>query len=234
MNIPPDYFFRSHVMDQFRALADFIRHSEAQLQESYHTVRSQVVTELGTGPQKGEDPEEGIARCNQEIGDVDIRYRHAFTRIMRYSFVTMCFTLFESNLSRIARRIVQQRQLDLNMEDLKAKHLTKRFKKFWTKVVALEWWPEQDSRWTMLQDVEEIRNCITHRYGVVRENEKRIHELVARKVGVRLIDLNDELVDPDDEGSITMDAEFCLHVVKELSALVGEIFDRAGCSGQDV
>ena len=97
----------------------------------------------------------------------------------------------------------------------------------------LEWWPEQDSRWTLLQDVEELRNCIAHRYGALRENEKRVHQLIGRNAGIRLIDPNDALVDPDDEGSITIDAHFCPDVVKELSRLISEIFDRAGCFGQD-
>ncbi len=239
MHIPLN-FFRSHVMGQFRALADFIQHSEAQLQESYHTTRSQVVTELGTGPQAGEEPEEWIARYDGEIGDVDIRYRIAFSRIMRFSFVVMCFTMLESSLVRVAMEVVSRKQLTSRWEDRKEKGILKKFEAFWRCLPAPPL--RTNSAWQLADEVRALRNCIAHRNGwfcedddneQARRDDEKVRQVIDRDLGVGVVSADGALVDPDDVGSIGIEERFCPYVVKELTHLITEIFDRAGCFGQD-
>ena len=226
-------FFRDHVMTQFRALTDFLSHSEAQLQESHHTARAEIGSGLTIPPgASGEDVQELLSQHEYEIEGCDHRYKIAFARMLRFSVVIMCFTLVESNLSRIAREIVKRNQLSLDMEDLQAKNLVKRFEKFWTKVAGLTWW-QDTSKWELLKDVEELRNCIAHRNGVVRDNDARVRRMIKDTVGVGLVSPNDALVDPDDAGTVVIEARYCRRIVEELAGLMNEVFERAGCFGPE-
>jgi hypothetical protein len=220
-------------MGQFQALREFHVHSEAQLQEAHHTLRSGLVSQLKIPKGATEDEvQELLSEHANDIDDCDWRYKFAFARLLRFSTVVMCFTLVESNLSRVANEMSRRRNLTLCLSDLQAKDLVKRFKKFWTRVANLSWW-DDDVRWNLLQDVEQLRHCIVHRNGIIRENEKRLPELVRRGTGVRLLGANEHLVDPDDVGTLVVEHSFCRLIIDELTVLFREVFDQAGCFGPE-
>lgn len=223
-------WFRNEVMSEFSILTEFITHSEGQLQESHHTIRSVIATQFKIPPGLRVDDEQFLlAEHFHDIDDCDQRYSLDFACMLRFSLVLMCFTLVESSLSRIAHQIARRKLLDLNLEDLQAKDLVARFRKFWTKVAKLSWW-EDEVKWNLLKDVEQLRNCIAHRNGVLRENEKRVHQLIRRDVGVRMLRPND-LLNPDRAGPVFVEERFCREAVASFASLIREVFDRAGCFG---
>jgi hypothetical protein len=223
-------FFRARVMSQFHALQDYLKHSEAQIQEGHHAMRAQILSEQR--PDDTDDAvEQWISLQQAELDNCDRRFTQLFQQSLRFSVVISTFTLIESNLSRMAGEMCQRLHLNLGMEDLQAKDLVKRFEKFWTRVAILPWW--NDPRWEKLKEIEELRNCIAHRRGLIRENEQRIRNLVSRHRGVSIIGINDPLVDPDDAGAVRIEESYCLAAVQEMAGLFKEIFERAGCFGPD-
>ena len=134
-------------MAQFKALADYIGYVEGQIQESHHSTRSQVLTENRTPPDTSDESvQEWLCERQQEIDECDRRYVVNFQRILRFTILMSVYTLVESNLSLLAQEIMNRKALTLDMEDLQAKNLVKRFKKFWTKVAGLSWWSDPRSR----------------------------------------------------------------------------------------
>ena len=227
-------FFRARVRAQFEALADYIEYVEGQIQESHHSTRSQILTENPTPPDVSEEQvQEWLCERQQEIDECDRRYAVDFRRTLRFMAIITVYTLVESNLSLLAKEIVKRKGLSLDMEDLLARNLVKRFQKFWTKVAHLPWWPDPDPRWDALKDIEELRNCIAHCNGVVGEKDDRIKTLLQRDCGVRLVGRNDPLTDPDEAGTLEIEEGFCRLAVQEMKALFDEAFNRAGCFGPD-
>ena len=225
--------FRDHVMTQFRALTDFLSHSEAQLQESHHTARAEIGSGLTIPPgASGEDVRELLSQHEYEIQGCDHRYKIAFARMLRFSFVIMCFTLVESNLTRMARRIVKEKQLSRDMEGVRAKNFVERFEKIWTKVAGLTWW-QDTSKWDVLKDVGELRHCIVYANGVVRDKDTRVRRMIKDAAGVGIVSPNDALVDPDDVGTVVIEERYCRRIVEELAGLMNEVFERAECFGPE-
>jgi len=217
-------------MAQFEALADYIGYVEGQIQKSHHSTRSQILAENKTPPDASDESvQEWLAGRQEEINECDRRYAVDFRRILRFTTLMSVYTLVESNLSFLAQEIRKRKCLAIDMMDLQAKNLVKRFEKFWTKVAGLLWW--SDPRWDALQDIEQLRNCIAHRNGVVRENDGRIKQLLPCNRGVCLVGMNDVLADPDEAGMLEIEERFCREAVEQMSSLFDEIFNRAGCFG---
>lgn len=220
-------------MAQFIALEDYRAHMEAQIQESHHSSRSQILTENQTQPDASSDEsvQEWLCLRQQAVDECDRRFAIDFRRILRFTVLMSVYTLVESNLSLIATEMTKRKTLALDMMDLQAKNLVKRFQKFWTKVAGLPWW--RDSGWDLLKDIEELRNCIAHRNGVVGDRDGRIKQLLPRDRGVRVVDVNDRQADPDEAGTLRIEDRFCREGLEQMKILFGEVFERAGCFGPD-
>ncbi len=225
--------FRTRVMARFKALEDYIGFVEVHIQESHDAAVSQVLTENRTPPDSSDESErEWFCVRQHEIDECNQRYAIDFPRILRFTVLMSIFTLVESNLSLLAQEIMKRKDFALDMEDQQVKNPVKRFKKFWTKVARLpSWW--SDPRWGELLDIEELRNCIAHRNGVVEKRDGRITQLLPRGCGVRLVALNDPLADPDEVGTLEIEERYYREAVKQMTALFDEIFNRAGCFGSD-
>ena len=228
-------FFRVRIMAQFRALADYIGYVEGHIQESHHSARTQILTENQTPPDASEESlQEWLCLREQEIDECDRRYAVDFRRILRFTLLMSVYTLVESSLSLLAQEITSRNGLARNRKDLKAKNPVKRFEKFWTKVARLPWWA--DPRWDELKDLRDLRDCIAHQNGVVQDNDRRdnrIRALLRRDCGVRLIEVNDRLADPDEAGTLEIDERFSRQAMEHMTALFDEIFNRAGCFGSE-
>lgn len=226
-------FFRARIMAQFNALEDYRAHMEAKIRDSHYSTRSQILTEnhSPSDVQSEESIQEWLCLRQQEVDECDRRFKVHFCRILRYSVLMSLYTLIESNLTLIAAEMKTRNHLPLNMMDLQAKNLVERFEKFWTKVGALNWW--EDCRWNQLKDIEKLRNCIAHRNGIIRENDGRIKQLLQHGDGIHLVDVSDHLADPDDAGTLEIDEGFCKDGIESMSALLNEVFERAGCFGPD-
>ena len=219
-------------MAQFEALADYIRYVEAQIQNTHHSTKNQIHSDNPAPPDTSDESvQEWLCLRQQDIDECDRRYTVDFRRILRFTALMNVFTLVESNLSLLAQEIAKRNNLALDMEDLQAKGLVKRFSKFWSKVAKLQWW--EDPGWNALQDIEQLRNCIAHRNGVVQENERRIQGLLSSNRGVRKVGLNEHLADPDEAGTLEIEERFCREAVEQMTALFRDIFNRAGCFGPD-
>ncbi len=170
-------WFRAEIMSQFQALEDYLRHSEAQIQDSHHTMRAQILSERQPTDASYDDVQEWLSLQHTQLENCNRKFTGVFQQTLRFSVVTSIFSLIESNLSRVAMEICRRLHLNLDLEDLQAKDLVRRFKKFWSKVANLNWW--DDPRWDALKDIEALRNCIAHRRGVVKKHEKRIENIAA-------------------------------------------------------
>jgi hypothetical protein len=220
-------------MAQFNALEDYRAHMEAQIQESPHSTRTQILinSQLPSDAQSEESVQEWLCLRQQEVDECDRRFKVQFCRLLRFSILMSLYTLVESNLSAITGEMKTRKKLPLDMMDLQAKNLVKRFEKFWTKVAGLNWW--DDCRWDQLKDIAEVRNCIAHRNGVIRESDGRIRQLLKRECAIQLVDVNDHLADPDDAGTLEVEEGFCKDGIENMKALFCEVFERAGCFGPD-
>lgn len=227
----PD-FFRARVMSQFGALADYVGWTEAQIQEGHHSTRAQILRENESPPDASEDSvQQCLAERDAEIWACDRQYTIDFRRILRFTTLMSVYTLVESNLFLLTQEIASRNRLMLDMGDMRANDLVERFKKFWTKVAHLPWWP--DPNWEALKSIEELRNCIAHRNGVVRDNDGKIRQLLQRDLGVRLVGVDDRLADPAEAGTLDIEERFCREAVGQMVGLFEGIFNRAGCFGTD-
>jgi len=220
-------------MAQFDALEDYRTHMEAQIQDSHHSTRSQILIENKppSDVESEESVQEWLCLRQQEVDECDRRFKVHFCRILRFSILMSLYTLVESNLSAIAVEMKARNKLTLDMMDLQAKNLVKRFEKFWTKVAGLSWWG--DCRWDQLKNIAELRNCIAHRSGAIRESDGRIKQLLKRGCNIHSVDVNDHLADPDDAGTLEINDVFCQDGIRDMKALLNHIFERAGCFGPD-
>jgi hypothetical protein len=224
-------FFRSWVLAQFNALEDYRSHMEAQIQENRHSIRSQILTQYQTPPDTSEEVEEWLSMRQAEVDECDRRFTVVFRRILRFTVLMSVYTLVESNLCLISKEMTKRKNLKLDMMDLKAKNLVKQFEKFWTKVAGLHWWT--DDRWDLLKDIQKLRNYISHRNGVIIQSDNRIKQILQRNCGVRLVDVNDRLTDPDEKGTLEIEERFCREGLEKMKSLFDDIFQRAGCFGPD-
>lgn len=225
-------FFRIRIMAQFHALAEYTTYVDGQIQDSHHSTRCQILAD-NRGPSEKSDKsvQLWLAERQLEIDECDRRFAVDFRRLLRFTVIVATYTLVESSLLLISQEIAKRMDLSLAVSDLRAKDLVSRFRKFWTKVAGLRWF--KDIRWERLRDIQELRNCIAHRNGVIRENDGRIKTLLTHDLGVRLVDANDWLVDPNEAGTLEFEERFCRLVLEEMTGLFVAVFDNARCFGPD-
>ena len=228
----PD-FFRVEVASQFYALKDYIHFVESHIQDTHHSTRAELLSSHESPPPGADENEiqEWLSLSQEQIDECDRRFAVHFRRTLRFSVVVSLFTLVESNMLRVGDEMKRREQLALGVTDLQAKDLVHRFKKFWTKVADRPWW--EDERWQSLKDLQEIRNCVAHHNGVVRDNDGRIKQILGQNRGIRLVDVTDRLMDPDEAATLVIEERFCGEMIAEMKALFDEIFERATCFGPD-
>jgi len=108
---------------------------------------------------------EGESRCSQ------------LANLACYSIIPMCYMLFETNLTEFAKIAEEHFSINIKYNELFGAK-TEKIKKYLDKFANLQ--IAKYKSWSILKDLEIIRNCIIHNEGIVNKSfklEKKIRLL---------------------------------------------------------
>lgn len=88
------------------------------------------------------------------------------SNISCYSIIPICYMLFETNLAEFAKIAKEHFSLDIKYSDLSGAKIEK-IKTYLDKFAGLK--VANYQQWSILKDLETIRNCIIHNDGIVNE-----------------------------------------------------------------
>ena len=116
--------------------------------------------------------------------------------MLRYSFVPLLHTVFETQLFRICDTLRDEKNLPVSASELKGSAI-EQVKTYLTKFGG--WDFVKDPVWGKIKDYQKIRDCITHGHGKVAGSQ---HEPRLRKIELQGFSIVDDM--------IQLDATFCI------------------------
>lgn len=117
----------------------------------------------------GNDEEEKSLHWNN-VSHLERLFEEDLFPSMRYSFVVLLHTVFETRLRAFCEKTQRTRNLQISLTDLRGSAVDQA-KKYLAKLVGIQVgdFPE----WSHLQHFQKIRDCIVHQYGYLSPDDDR-------------------------------------------------------------
>lgn len=153
----------------------------------------------------------------------EFHYTHEvmFPRSQRYSFIVLLFLNLERMLTRFCDHVKKEGKHEIRVTDFKG-DIVARSRTYLHKYAKV---PEADKRfWDAIEDLSKVRNCIVHTYGQVEHSsdKKRLQDIANMNHGLSIGDYD------LDQGHIVLEPGYCEKAILDVSALMTELFDKAG------
>jgi len=195
------------------ALRKYLEVMEAQMEEVH---RCERVTLDAERPHSGDEEEDWQLFLNQKQALEDL-FEQDLAPAMRYSFVVLMHTVFETRLRAFCADIQRDRGIRVSLADIRGSPIDQA-RTYLAKLAALGIadFPE----WQHLRTVQKVRDCIVHAYGYVAESrtEKEIRQLVSQNIGLTI----------DDNGRLALTKTFCDEYLSCLARLFHSLFRAVG------
>lgn len=138
---------------------------------------------------------------------------------MRYSFVVLSHTVFETRLRAFCSDMQRDPQIRITVTDLGGSPID-RARTYLSKLAALK--VADIPEWQQLRSFQRVRDCVVHAYGYVPElsggKEKDIRELVRQNIGVTV----------DEQGRLALTKAYCGAHLSCLQSFFQSLFQAAG------
>jgi len=153
----------------------------------------------------------------------EYHYTHEvmFPRSHRFSFIVLLFLNLEDILTRFCEYIKKRDKHEIRVTDLRG-DIVGRSRLYLHKFAKL---PEISQQlWGSIEDISKVRNCIVHTLGQVdlSNDRKRLQDLAGLGLGLSIGDAD------LDRGRLVLEPVFCERAVSDVSALMKELFEKAG------
>lgn len=196
------------------ALRKYLEVMEAQMDEVHRCERVAMEKER---PQNA-DEEDHQLFMNQQQALEDL-FEQDLAPAMRYSFVVLMHTVFETRLRAFCSDMQSERRISISLRDLRGSSI-EQARTYLTKLVKLQVADFPD--WQHLRTLQKVRDCIVHAFGYVaelsKEKEEGIRELASQSIGLTI----------DDYGRLALTKRFCDEHLSCLATFFHSIFRVAG------
>jgi len=206
---------------QFDAVLGMLKDYQIELESQLTRMQKDEADRIHTILKSIEDEDERYVN-ETIIGDeYHFTYEVMFPRSQRYSFVVLLFLNLENLLTRFSDGIKRRDGHQIRANDLKG-DIIARSRMYLHKIANVPALP-QDA-WENIEDLSKVRNCIVHTLGEVSlsSDQKRILDIATQGIGLSIGDSD------INEGFIVLEPIYCEKVVKDVSLLINELFDKAG------
>jgi hypothetical protein len=194
------------------ALRKYLEITEAQIVEVH---RCELVALEARRPPNGD--EEDMRLFSDEKNGLEELFEQDLTPAMRYSFVVLMHTVFETHLRAFCQEMRQERAIPIALGDVNGSPIEKA-QTYLTKLAAIQvgGFPQ----WQHLRTLQTVRDCIVHAYGYISESKDEgveIRKLAKQKIGIA-----------DNYGRLALTKEFCEQCLVYLDEFFHSLFQAAG------
>jgi hypothetical protein len=210
-------FFRIEYESTIEMLSDYQNTMEIQLAEIQKNEKKRIKERL---EEIGEDEDQYYSE-SMLVEEYNYHYEVMFPRSLRYSFIVLLFLNLESMLNKFCDSVKKTKNISIRSKDLKGDSV-ERSRTYLHKVSAI---PEIESViWDNIEDLSKVRNCIVHTLGDVNlsNDQRRLRDIAIHGVGLTIGNNFPE------DGYIILSDEYCKKGLSDISALIKEVFDKAG------
>ncbi|HEV2417772.1 MAG TPA: hypothetical protein VGX94_08215 [Terriglobia bacterium] len=165
---------------------------------------------------------------NWDFGDfsvenqfLDVKFKYSLPRSAAYSIIILLSSTVETQLLAYARKVGKQKESSSNPNDLNGSLDKSRM--YIKRVSGLDL--NNNARWKVLKDLQNLRNIIVHRAGKPDNNKRhRLEEMCRLYQGVSLNE-NPYTIRPDPELDISILS--CKRFAREIELFFKDLFTRA-------
>lgn len=194
------------------ALRKYLEVMEAQMEEVHRCERVAMERER---PQNA-DEEDRQLFMNQQQALEDL-FEQDLAPAMRYSFVVLMHTVFETRLRAFCSDMQSERRIPIPLRDVRGSPI-EQARTYLTKLATLQ--VADVPEWQHLRTLQKVRDCIVHAFGYVADSrdEKEIRELASQSIGLTI----------DDYGRLALTKRFCDEHLSCLARFFHSLFRVAG------
>lgn len=193
-------------------LRKYLEVMEAQMEEVHRCER--VVLD---GERPETDDEEDYQVFLQEKQALDELFERDLAPAMRYSFIVLTHTVFETRLRAFCSEMQRDLKIPVLVTEIRGSPIDQA-RTYLTKLARLGVanFPE----WNELRNIQIVRECIVHVYGFVAVSgePKALRQLVNQNAGLTI----------DDNGRLVLSKSFCDEYLSCLARFFERLFRAAG------
>ena len=146
-----------------------------------------------------------------------IYYYDEFPYILRNSFLVSTYSLFEFDIDIICRKLKAVKKIPINLNNLYG-NLLKRLKLYF-KLAAVDY-SFDNTTWDKINNYSNLRNCIVHRNGLLKEGDKDYKELLDYVKEKGLMKERTIIFDDAAETEIGLTKDFCEEVAENMQKFI--------------
>ena len=196
---------------ELERLKDYLEKLEAYLEEAKEKFENWANAEAAKLPSSERE------QFDDALSEEYSLYSEVFPRILRSSFLVTLHSFLESELAWICESSRTKRDIPISWSKLRGSSM-ERAKVYILKLGGLDFPTGQP--WTEIKSYIDIRNCIVHAAGNVRElrnqqEKKRLCDYCSKQAGISI----------DADGNLALSKEFCLQAVSTLQGFFEELYD---------
>jgi hypothetical protein len=190
------------------ALRKYLTVVETQMEEVY---RCECLVLNGEHPASGDEEERSLHWNRKDA--LDQLFKEDLMPAMRYSFVVLMHTVFETRLRAFCKDMEKDRKIPIPLADLRGSAI-EQARTYLTRLAGLSTgdFPE----WQQLRTLQKIRDCIVHGYGFVSESRdpEELRRLATQNIGIEI----------DDNGRLALTKAFCDQSLSHLDTFFERLF----------
>lgn len=199
-NGPPDFDFNIDLrpVDTLHAVSALKKYFEVMEQQMQVIQLTEISSLEADRPPGNDDEEQSI--FSGYLSHLENLFEEDLVPSMRYSFIVLLHTVFETHLHFHCRMIRQERNLPISLSDLRGSAIDQA-RDFLTKLARIRVgdYPE----WNGLRMFQKIRDCIVHHYGFLKPDNVRHRQ-------IRYFAENDPDIVVTHQRRLSPDANFCV------------------------
>ena len=197
------------------ALWKYIAVMEAQMEEVRRCERVALEAER---PQIADEEEHQIFWSRENT--LEELFEQDLTPAMRYSFVVLMHTVFETRLRAFCSDIQTERSIPIALKEVRGSAIDQACT-YLTKLAAIP--AGKLPEWQHLRTFQKVRDCVVHAYGYVAElsdekKQREIRALVDQNIGVAI----------DDYGRLALTKAFCEQHLTHMGGFFDTLFREVG------
>lgn len=220
--IRPTNWFTGGIDYEFDLLSEYIDMMETVIEDKQYELQTKVERQVPLLNHEGniditEDEIETIRdELWQQHSEEGWRIFAYYPNILRLSFFTSCYFIFEDFLLRLCNNLHQKNKYNLKVKELNGKGRVQAHT-YLKKVVGVDF-PDGIDEWGRIMKYNLLRNVIVHRNGI--PNDEQINELC------NFFDKNKYLSFAEVNNRIEMKREFLLEVLSTYRAFFDSLINE--------
>lgn len=161
-------FHKIAISTEMYSMKEYIIDGLSNIKSLQESLRKSVQEQMDKYPNDAED-------IGEQYSEQYYQYKNLYPATFNNSTLLTLYSFFEYNLKALCHTMNQQNKYNLTVDDLSGGNYIEKSKKYLRLVVGIEV-DKFSADWKMIEEYQQIRNCIVHNNSNIIKKANPIHQ----------------------------------------------------------